>query len=114
MLLIYCPYCEEERSELEFRQAGDAHIARPTNMTEMTDEDFEAFFFLRDNVKGLTFERWRHLNGCGRFFNAARDTVSDKFVTTYKAGRPKPEISALRPATEATVETYEATESIAK
>ncbi len=29
MLLIYCPYCQEERSELEFRGAGDAHIARP-------------------------------------------------------------------------------------
>ncbi|MBW9065147.1 sarcosine oxidase subunit delta [Rhizobium herbae] len=114
MLLIYCPYCEEERSELEFRQAGDAHIARPTNITELTDEEFEAFFFLRDNVKGLTYERWRHLNGCGRFFNAARDTVSDKFVTTYKAGLPKPDISTLRPATEATVETYEATESNAK
>ncbi|MEK1899130.1 MAG: sarcosine oxidase subunit delta, partial [Rhizobium sp.] len=23
MLLIYCPYCQEERSELEFRGAGD-------------------------------------------------------------------------------------------
>ena len=114
MLLIYCPYCEEERSELEFRQAGDAHIARPTDMTGMTDEEFEAFFFLRDNVKGLTFERWRHLNGCGRFFNAARDTVSDKFLTTYKAGLPRPDLGTLRPATEATVETYEATESDAK
>jgi sarcosine oxidase, subunit delta len=69
---------------------------------------------LRDNVKGLTFERWRHLNGCGRFFNAARDTVSDKFLTTYKAGLPKPDLSTLRPATEAIVETYEATESNAK
>ncbi|HTO29842.1 MAG TPA: sarcosine oxidase subunit delta [Pararhizobium sp.] len=114
MLLIYCPYCEEERSELEFRQAGDAHIARPTNMTEMSDEDFEAFFFLRDNVKGLTFERWRHLNGCGRFFNAARDTVSDKFLTTYKAGLPRPDLATLRPAPSAPVETYEATESNAK
>ena len=27
MLVIKCPYCEEERSELEFRHAGDAHIA---------------------------------------------------------------------------------------
>ena len=27
MLLIHCPYCQEERSELEFRGAGDAHIA---------------------------------------------------------------------------------------
>ena len=89
MLLIHCPYCEEERPELEFRQGGEAHIARPQNMADISDAEFEAFFFLRDNPKGVTFERWRHIHGCGRFFNAVRDTVSDKFVTTYKAGLPK-------------------------
>jgi sarcosine oxidase, subunit delta len=76
MLLINCPYCNEERPEVEFRQSGEAHIARPTNMADITDEEFEAFFFLRDNPKGVTFERWRHVHGCGRFFNAARDTVN--------------------------------------
>ncbi len=90
MLLIRCPYCEEERPEIEFRGAGEAHIARPTNMTEISDEEFEAYFFIRTNPKGLHFERWRHMNGCGRFFNAARDTITDKFVVTYKAGEPKP------------------------
>ena len=34
-------------------------------------------------------ERWRHIHGCGRFFNAVRDTVSDKFEVTYKAGEPR-------------------------
>ena len=34
-------------------------------------------------------------NGCGRFFNAARDTVSDKFLTTYPAGEARPDISKL-------------------
>ena len=33
-------------------------------------------------------------HGCGRFFNAARDTVTDKFLMTYKAGEPKPELVA--------------------
>ncbi len=28
MLLIKCPYCEEERPELEFRNAGEAHLVR--------------------------------------------------------------------------------------
>ncbi len=106
MLLIYCPYCEEERSELEFRNAGDAHIARPTNIAEITDEEFEAYFFLRDNPKGVIFERWRHIHGCGRFFNAARDTVSDRFLTTYQAGEPKPDLNA-QPKTSATLETYD-------
>ena len=31
MLLIRCPYCEEERPELEFRNAGEAHVARPAD-----------------------------------------------------------------------------------
>ena len=87
MLLIYCPYCQEERSELEFRGAGDAHIARPTDIASISDEEFEAYFFLRDNPKGLIFERWRHIHGCGRFFNAARDTVTDKFIMLGKAIR---------------------------
>ncbi|MGO6937360.1 sarcosine oxidase subunit delta, partial [Rhizobium ruizarguesonis] len=47
-----------------------------------------------DNPKGLIFERWRNIHGCGRFFNAARDTVSDNFIVTYKAGEPKPAIGA--------------------
>ncbi|MQW87530.1 sarcosine oxidase subunit delta [Sinorhizobium saheli] len=113
MLLIYCPYCEEERSELEFRNGGDAHIARPTNMAEISDEEFEAYFFLRDNPKGVIFERWRHVHGCGRFFNAARDTISDRFLTTYKAGEPKPDLNE-KPKTGAEVETYEALEGAAQ
>ncbi len=95
MLLIHCPYCQEERPELEFRHAGEAHIARPTNMNELTEEEFAKFFYFRDNPKGVTLERWRHVHGCGRFFNAARDTISDKFLMTYKAGEAKPDLAAL-------------------
>lgn len=95
MLLIRCPYCEEERPELEFRNAGEAHIARSTNIAAESDEDFETFFFIRSNPKGIIFERWRHIHGCARYFNAARDTISDRFLLTYKAGEPKPDISQL-------------------
>jgi sarcosine oxidase subunit delta len=95
MLLIHCPYCGEERAETEFAHGGEAHIARPTNMSEISDADFEAYFFLRSNEKGVTFERWRHIHGCGRFFNAARHTVTDKFIKTYKAGEPKPSMEEL-------------------
>ena len=63
MLLIHCPYCEEDRPELEFAGAGEAHIARPANMAEISDDDFEKFFFIRDNDKGVVFERWRHIRG---------------------------------------------------
>jgi sarcosine oxidase subunit delta len=93
MLLIRCPYCEEERPELEFRNAGEAHVVRAANLAEISDEDFEKFFFIRSNPKGVIYERWRHIHGCARFFNAVRDTVSDKFLMTYKAGEAKPEIA---------------------
>ncbi len=91
MLLIRCPYCEEERSELEFRWAGEAHIARPENISAISDEEFAEYFFMRDNDKGMVFERWRHIHGCGRFFNAARHSVTDNIHLTYKAGEPKPD-----------------------
>lgn len=94
MLLIRCPYCEEERPELEFRNAGEAHIARPIDIAAESDADFEKFFFIRSNPKGIIYERWRHMHGCARFFNAVRDTVTDRFVTTYRAGEPKPDVSA--------------------
>jgi sarcosine oxidase subunit delta len=96
MLLIRCPYCDKDLPEVEFRHAGEAHLVRPSNIAEMNEEDFEALAFIRQNPKGLVFERWRHVHGCGRFFNAARDTVSDKFLTTYKAGEPKPALKGAR------------------
>ncbi len=91
MLLIACPYCEEELPELEFRHAGQAHIERSGEITTVSDDDFEGYFFIRSNPKGIVFERWRHVHGCGRFFNAARDTVTDKFLKVYRAGEPKPD-----------------------
>lgn len=90
MLLIHCPYCNADRPELEFANAGEAHIERPADMEKMSDAQFEAMFFIRHNPKGVNLERWRHVAGCGRFFNAVRSTVSDKFLKVYKAGEPKP------------------------
>ena len=55
----------------------------------MSDEDWRSYLFIRANPRGRHHERWRHIHGCGRFFNAVRDTVSDKFEATYKAGEPR-------------------------
>jgi sarcosine oxidase subunit delta len=90
MLLIHCPYCDMTRPETEFRNAGAAHIVRPTEPAAASDADWAEFLYLRDNPKGVIAERWRHAHGCGRFFNAIRNTVTDEFITTYKAGEPRP------------------------
>ncbi len=92
MLLIRCPYCETERPELEFRHAGQAHRDRPADPAAASDSDWAEFLFFRVNVKGVHAERWRHANGCGRYFNCLRDTVSDRILATYKAGEARPEV----------------------
>ena len=91
MLLIKCPYCEEARPELEFHYEGEAHIARPLEPATLSDAQWAEFLYVRSNSRGPHRERWRHLHGCGRFFNAARDTVTDRFIVTYKQGE-HPEI----------------------
>jgi len=93
MLLIHCPYCGA-RSELEFQNAGEAHIARAERPSEIDAQAWAQFLYHRTNPKGLHAERWRHVHGCGRFFNALRDTVSDAFVATYRVGEPAPTFGA--------------------
>jgi sarcosine oxidase subunit delta len=90
MLLIHCPYCNETLPEAEFTYAGEAHVVRPADPSSQTDDQWEGFLFIRANVRRVPhFERWRHLHGCGRFFNAARDSVSDKFPDHLQGGREK-------------------------
>ena len=89
MILIHCPYCDEARPEIEFANAGQAHVARALDPSAESDADWEAFLFIRANPRGRHHERWWHVHGCGRFFNAIRDTVTDKFEASYKAGEPR-------------------------
>lgn len=99
MILINCPYCEQERAEIEFSYAGEAHLRRAENSDNMSDKEWETFLFLRRNPRGLHFERWYHIHGCARYFNAVRDTVSEEFVMTYKACEPQPSQKDIDEAT---------------
>jgi sarcosine oxidase subunit delta len=89
MLLIHCPYCGD-RPELEFAHAGQAHLVRARDPSTQTDAEWAAFLYERSNIKGVHAERWRHVRGCARYFNALRDTTTDKFIATYKSGTPRP------------------------
>ncbi len=92
MLIIDCPYCGK-RPELEFTHGGEAHLIRPHQPSELNDQDWAAFLYMRANTKGVYAERWRHARGCGQFFNALRDTTTDHFLTTYKSGTPRPAVN---------------------
>jgi sarcosine oxidase subunit delta len=92
MLLIPCPYCGE-RPEIEFRYAGQAHVARTADPMQLSDAQWEAYLFIRANPRGMHRERWRHVHGCGRFFNLARDTANDYIAHAYEIGTSPPEQS---------------------
>jgi sarcosine oxidase subunit delta len=102
MLLIHCPYCGE-RPEIEFRYAGEAHVARPLTPSDKDDRAWSDYLYMRTNPKGLHYERWRHNYGCARFFNAVRHTVSDRIIATYKAGEPRPDGDVLLARVQAVV-----------
>lgn len=91
MLLIDCPYCGD-RPEIEFHCGGEAHIARPLDPSQLDDRQWAEFLFYRANTKGVMAERWSHQNGCQRWFNALRNTVSDKILVTYRMGEPMPAV----------------------
>ncbi|HXZ60537.1 MAG TPA: sarcosine oxidase subunit delta [Steroidobacteraceae bacterium] len=90
MLLIDCPYCGE-RPEPEFVYGGQAHIARPTHPAQVGVDEWAQYLYLRANTRGVHAERWRHTHGCGRFFNALRDTLTDRFLATYRVGERPPQ-----------------------
>jgi len=85
MLSIKCPFCGE-RPEIEFSYGGQAHLTRPANPSALSDQDWADHLYMRRNRKGVQAERWRHVHGCARFFNAVRDTSSDQILTTYRIG----------------------------
>jgi sarcosine oxidase, subunit delta len=92
MLLIDCPHCGA-RPEVEFRYGGEAHVARPADPSKLSDEAWAEFLFYRASPRGLHAERWNHAHGCQRWFNALRDTATDKFLATYKTGAERPAIA---------------------
>ena len=52
MLLIPCPYCGAERPEIEFRHAGEAHIARPPDPSAVSDEAWTEYLYLPVEPEG--------------------------------------------------------------
>ncbi len=92
MLLITCPWCGQ-RDQSEFSYGGEAHIARPANSEKMSDDEWADYVFMRNNPKGVWAERWMHASGCRKWFNAIRDTSTDRFLAVYKPGEPRPDVS---------------------
>ncbi|MCB2101233.1 MAG: sarcosine oxidase subunit delta [Rhodobacterales bacterium] len=95
MLLIDCPHCGP-RDVTEFHYGGEAHIARPEDPDAVTDAQWADYLFMKKNTRGLFAERWVHSQGCRRWFNAIRDTVSYRILAIYPMGTPMPDLDTLR------------------
>jgi sarcosine oxidase, subunit delta len=85
MLLIPCPWCGP-RDETEFSYGGEAHIRRPEDPEACSDEAWAGYLFMRTNPRGAHRERWVHTQGCRRWFNIVRDTVTHDVKRSYKMG----------------------------
>jgi sarcosine oxidase subunit delta len=88
MLTMPCPFTGALLDETELHAGGEAHRKRfgPGS----SDEDFEGYMFTRENPKGVHFELWRHAYGTGKWFIAARCTVTNEVFGTYPAQTTEP------------------------
>ena len=87
MMQIPCIHCGL-RDESEFVCGGTSHMARPE--LAAYDQTWGEYLFFRDNPKGLHHERWRHAQGCGRWFNISRNTVTHEVLAVYRITDPPP------------------------
>ena len=77
MLRIDCPYCGL-RDEPEYVYGGPANLRRPR--PEVSDGDWTAYLYERENPVGRFRERWLHAYGCGRWFILERNTVTHEIL----------------------------------
>ncbi|MAS42770.1 MAG: sarcosine oxidase subunit delta [Rhodobacteraceae bacterium] len=97
MLLLTCPHCGVSAEETEFHPGGEAHLKRFG--PGASDDAFAGYLFERANPRGVHFERWRHVFGCGKWFHLARCTASLEVFGAYPAdvtGPPEEILDRIR------------------
>ena len=77
--LVPCPNCGP-RSAYEFRFGGEVRT-RPR--MDASDDEWTDYIYTRANRDGLEKEWWYHRDGCGKWFVAERDTISNFIETSY-------------------------------
>ena len=94
MLLITCPVCNICAEETEFHGGGEAHLKRFAHGSG--DDDFTRYMFEKKNPRGVVFERWRHVFGCGKWFHAARCAATLEIFGTYAAQTARPPANIIK------------------
>ena len=61
MFVITCPYCGE-RDHQEFKAGGEAHIERPKQPTELSDDEWAEYLFMLSLIhKKVHMKLWKEL-----------------------------------------------------
>ena len=77
--LLPCPNCGPRRVD-EFTYGGELQL-RPS--TPVSAAAWGHYLYGRRNVAGMQTEWWYHRLGCGRWFLAERDTVTNVVQRTF-------------------------------
>lgn len=75
--LLTCPHCGQ-RSVYEFRFGGEVR-RRPA--AGAAYEEYVEYALYRRNVAGEQMEWWCHRGGCGEWFQARRNTLTNEVVS---------------------------------
>ena len=98
MLILECPNCGP-RNVSEFRHGGEMNprpgAAAAASAVELTD-----YLYMRRNVSGVETEWWYHRSGCGMWFLAERNTLTNQVLRTYR-WQPQPAPAAASTAEQA-------------
>ena len=94
MIVLRCPYCQEQRTEEELTYGGELGIERPPPETA-SDAQWTDYLFMRANLKGLHREQWCCSAGCGQWFKVTRHTVTHEVTEVLRFDAPFAEDSLI-------------------
>ncbi len=93
MLKLKCPNARYALRKRNLSRGAEAHLKRLGPGSG--EQDFADYLSGRKNPRGLHFERWCHAYGCGKWFHAARCTVTLEVFGTYSAQASVPPAEIL-------------------
>lgn len=89
MMLIRCPHCGA-RDVTEFAYGGAAGLARPADCGGVSDAQWSAYVYMRDNPRGVHDELWQHSSGCRRWLAVRRNTLTHEVIAVAEPGELPP------------------------
>jgi sarcosine oxidase subunit delta len=92
MLRLTCPVCGIEADESWFHPGGEAGLRRVVaEGVEAGGEALADYLYMRQSPRGRSHELWLCRHGCGKWFEAVRDSVTQEIVEISRLGGAAPD-----------------------